>query len=52
MVSECRLRRRVTGDPPDLALHATADESEGIIGLREVIVSGSSFSMPINSSNS
>ena len=51
-VPECRLRRLVTGDPPGLALHATADESEGIIGLREVIVSGSSFSMPINSSNS
>ena len=49
---ECRPRRRVAGDPPGLALHATADESEGIIGLREVIVSGSSLSMPINSSNS
>ena len=51
-VSECRQRRLVTGDPPGLVLHATADESEGKIGLREVIVSGSSFSMPINSSNS
>ena len=51
-VSECRLRRRLVADPPGLALHATADESKGIIGLREVIVSGSSLSMPINSSTS
>ena len=28
-VSECRLRQRVVTDPPGLALHATADESEG-----------------------
>ena len=35
-----------------LALHATADESKGVIGLREVIVSGSSLPMPIDSSSS
>ena len=45
-------RRRLVADPPGLALHATADESEGIVGMREVIVSGSSLSVPINSSNS
>ena len=51
-VSVCRPRRRLVADPPSLALHATANESKGIIGLREAIVAGSSLPMPINSSNS